>query len=59
MRIEDQVNYTDYSFIKDIKLLNESDVRYNDLKIQIEFSNPIFKMNDIEICYCCCCSVTK
>ena len=49
MRVKDDENYTEYSFIKNITIKNNSAIAYKDLKLVTAFSHSAFNMQEILI----------
>ncbi|MCR5647595.1 MAG: DUF4011 domain-containing protein, partial [Acholeplasmatales bacterium] len=49
MRKNDNSSKSPLSFIQSLKVINETNKEYKDLKITFEFSNPILKINDINL----------
>lgn len=49
MRKKDNLNKSPMSFIQSLKIINDTNKDYNDLKITFEFSNPLLKINDINL----------
>ena len=46
---DDNSNKSPLSFIQSLKVINDSDNDYDNLKITFEFSNPLLKINDISL----------